>query len=466
MNDPSFKNIIIISIDNLRADCLASNSINLYKQKHNTEVQVDSSILDDIASQGTFFTQCISAAPYTSASHGALFTGMWPIRNNLYSFFNRKIKSTLIFEHAKKYGYHTIFQTDFPIILGPYLGLNSGVDDYFVEDELSALTRVTQKEKALGFFHFAGCHYPYGFHTLKFSGADYQNKVQELENRFKITYKDAPTESWSESFRSSQDNRLLVRYKRVIDNLYEHGKYDELFNLYLEGVNYFFKNRLSSFLDRVIDYIDHTSGLLVIFSDHGEEWNKQAHGHYNSLQKGVLTVPAIFYSPQRVKLQTINSAVRSIDVGATIIDLVSGGDAKRLDGTSLVPTVFNSDPVVSQSAFAQQWGGRETMREFEGFQKKTIKRGKLPKPLDQYLKQETIIWDGKQLLNRYNESCALVSSELLDDHEQQISSMKDIQTGTKKLKHYNSLLTNDADRSIAMRSEVGAQLRAMGYRVV
>lgn len=466
MNETTFKNIVVISIDNLRADCLASNPINLYKQKHNTEVQVDSSVIDNIAAKGTFFTQCISAAPYTSASHGAFFTGMWPIRNNLYSFFNRKIKSKLIFEGAKESGYHTVFQTDFPIILGPYLGLNAGVDDYFIEDELAALEKVEREERVLGFFHFAGCHYPYGFHTLKYSGSDYENKVQELEQKFHITNNDAPSESWSESFRGAQDSSLLVRYKRAIDYLYESGKYDELFDLYLEGINYFFKNRLSPFLERVIDYIDRTGGLLVIFADHGEEWGEQAHGHYNSLQKGVLTVPAIFYSPQKVKQQTITSAVRSIDVGATIMDLVWSGDAKGLDGTSLISTVSNGDPIAGQAAFAQQWGGRETMREFEEFQKKSIKRGKLLKPLDQYLKQETVIWNGKQLLKRYNESGELVSSELMDDRGQQISSKKDIYAGAEKLKHYNSLLKNDADRSIAMRAEIGEQLRAMGYKVI
>ena len=79
---------------------------------------------------GTYYNNCFSAAPYTSASHAAYFTGLWPRHNGIYEFFNRKLIASTIFEHAKNQGYITIFQTDFPVILGKYLGFTTGIDHF------------------------------------------------------------------------------------------------------------------------------------------------------------------------------------------------------------------------------------------------------------------------------------------------------------------------------------------------
>lgn len=181
----NYNNIVIISIDNLRVDCINSNPVNYYKQKHKVEVEIKDNSLDDLIKESVFFNNCVSAAPYTSASHGAIFSGYWPIKNDVYSFFNKTINKKLIFEWAKDEGYNTVFQTDFPIILGDYLELNRGSEHFFIEDEIGAFKKVKELDKSVSFFHFAGCHYPYGFHKLKFGGQDYIDKVEYLEKNTK-----------------------------------------------------------------------------------------------------------------------------------------------------------------------------------------------------------------------------------------------------------------------------------------
>ncbi len=61
-------NIILISIDTLRADHLGC-----YGYYRNT-----SPFIDSIAKQGIIFTKHISQAPYTSPSHMSMFTSLYP----------------------------------------------------------------------------------------------------------------------------------------------------------------------------------------------------------------------------------------------------------------------------------------------------------------------------------------------------------------------------------------------------
>ena len=61
-------NVILISLDTLRID-------HLHHMGYRRET---SSNLDSLAKQGTFFTQCISQAPWTTPSHFSIFTSMYP----------------------------------------------------------------------------------------------------------------------------------------------------------------------------------------------------------------------------------------------------------------------------------------------------------------------------------------------------------------------------------------------------
>jgi arylsulfatase A-like enzyme len=183
--------IILVSIDTLRADCInASPRAHSYKNHHKTKTVLKTTALDALLRSSVYFNNCYSAAPYTSASHGAYFTGVWPLHNGVYEFFNRKLQKPTIFEYARKQRYKTIFQTDFPIMLGPYLGHSKGVDHYYIEDEVQAFKKLKsyKNKNTVSFFHFGGVHYPYGFHTLKFGGKDYIKKVEELEKKYHVQH--------------------------------------------------------------------------------------------------------------------------------------------------------------------------------------------------------------------------------------------------------------------------------------
>lgn len=403
------QHIILVSIDTLRADCInASPRAEGYLDKYKTKIRLKTDVLDKILKSGLYFNNCFSAAPYTAASHGAYFTGMWPLRNNVYEFFNRKLNKPTIFKYAKDKGYTTIFQTDFPVILGPYLGFTNSVDHYFIEDENKAFKTLIKnnKKNTLSFFHFGGVHYPYGFHILKFSGEDYVNKVKSLEKKYNISSKDRYKliDILDETFRNRKDTEFLLRYKYIIEKLYKGKLYNDLFELYLEGINYFFQHRFEKFILNVKNFVDKNNAMLFIFSDHGEEWDAYSEGHHNSISDNVLRVPLIVYGKQ-IKPRVEESLVRTIDLAPTIINLFPK-HVDKIDMDGLELDIFNSRRSLPTGKYAisQVWTSIATKKQISNYQNRIIKNNKSTKPLNTYLSSEVIRTKNKKLVNCYKKN--------------------------------------------------------------
>lgn len=412
----NIQHIILVSIDTLRADCIsASPRSKDYLKKYKVNTLLDTKVLDDILKSSIYFNNCFSVAPYTSAAHTAYFTGMWPLHNGIYEFFNRKINKPTIFQLAKKKGYTTIFQTDFPVILGPYLGITKGIDHYFIENDIAALKTLkkNKEKKTISFFHFGGVHYPYGFHTLKFGGEDYLNKVRSLEKKYKITHKELNklNDILDETFRKKKDTEYLLRYKLIVEKLYREKKYDDLFNLYLEGVNYFLKHRLNPFIEEIKRFVDENNAILFLFSDHGEEWDEFSEGHHNSSSDNVLRVPLMIYG-NKIKPRVEEGLIRTIDLAPTIVNLFSNLDRKnKMDGSRL--NIFNSEKSERSREYAisQVWTSIATKKQIADYQSNRIKNLKLIKPLKTYLSTEVIrVKDGKLVIH-YKEDGSILKKE-------------------------------------------------------
>ena len=461
------QHIILVSIDTLRADCIqASPRANAFRNKYNIHISLKTDPLDKVVKAGTYYNNCFSAAPYTSASHAAYFTGLWPRHNGIYEFFNRKLIAPTIFEHAKKQGYITIFQTDFPVILGKYLGFTTGIDHYFIEDEKRAYQTLfkNRQNKTISFFHFAGVHYPYGFHTLKFGGEDYIRKVKLLEKKYNVPRleKQRLDDVLDETFRDTKDTELLLRYKYIVQKLYAEAKYGDLFELYVEGINYFMEHRFKQFIKNITNFADNTNAVLFLFADHGEEWDAYSEGHHNSLSDNVLRVPLVVYG-KNIRSRIENRLVRSIDVAPTIMELLPNNAKKiKMDGRPL--DIFHARASARKIyALAQVWMSIATKRQIAAYQQITMKKGKATKPLNTYLFAEIIRTIEEKVAFYYDKRGSILKEEKVVNRKK--SRNANILRLKKILKDYNSRKQKKALKLSSIEAQIRNELINLGYNI-
>jgi arylsulfatase A-like enzyme len=99
------------------------------------------SYIDCIASKGILFTQAVSQAPYTPASHASIFTGLNPFNHGIRQFVGFKInpRAMTLAERLKRDGFQTggIVGSN---ALGELYGLHRGFDIYDFDSNQSIET--------------------------------------------------------------------------------------------------------------------------------------------------------------------------------------------------------------------------------------------------------------------------------------------------------------------------------------
>jgi choline-sulfatase len=347
-----YDHIILISVDTLRSDGIACNPFRLWSHEYGLSYNLQTPLLDELVRNGAFFANTITVAPYTSASHASLVTGLWPPNHGAYEFLGKPLSVPTIFTAAKEQGYCTILKTDFPVMLGRHLGFDRDVDQYFVEDDDSVVDVISQVDRSCSLIHFGSVHIPYGFHSLRFGGAGYVDKVEALEAEIGHLSDRGPADVLSETYRSTEDLELLLRYKRIIVELYANRQYDRLFKLYLEGIEHFCQTRFERFLSRLSDATAKSRALFVLFGDHGEAYNDETYGHFNSIDEGVLRVPLLFWGHE-IKPGLFRSRVRTIDLVPTLYDLLGWKVTASPDGTSLTGAMRDGELIEPRRAHSQ-----------------------------------------------------------------------------------------------------------------
>lgn len=395
-----YDHVVLVSVDTLRADAIAAAPHDFLNAKYALGFRPDTPALNRFAETGAYFSNVLSAAPYTSTSHASYFAGCWPLRHGLYEFYNRRLARKTLFDVARHEGYRTIFKTDFPLILGAELGFTDAVDEFFVEDDELFLHRLSKAEKSLSFVHFGGAHLPYGYHNLRYGGSAYRAKVEELGQQIG-GFGELPADQLVETHRDAEDLHYLIRYKTAVEHLYKAGAYEKLMALYLDGVNFFERTRLGPFLDRLASLVDKGNALVVIFGDHGEEYDQNSRGHFDSLNEGVVRVPMIFWGRDVVP-GTWDDPIRTVDLAPTLYERLGWRPPyDDLDGGSLCETVFGGlRPRDPGAAFAQTYVANTA--DFLRLQKTMLEERKPRQPLRHVLYKEAVWHRGGRLVQQHH----------------------------------------------------------------
>lgn len=472
MKNDKVKNLIIISIDCLRSDAIAANPDRSWWSGYDLAQRLITPGLDSLTEKGTFFNNCITAAPYTTAAHASLLTGLWPYRHGLIDFFRTPLRERTIIDYLRDRGYGTYWQSDYPFLLGPNLGFARHIDEFGACDRqgINWMQR-HQKNGFAAFFHFANVHAPYGFFNLEWGGAEYRNKVKELLKRYNLKpeKKSFPDRHYITGRMSGAEMILKQNYFNVLAHMHKSKDFSAIMDLYVEGVNYFERKRFQPFLGQLdrIGVLKNT--LLVIAGDHGEAWDRSNQGHMkgdlkDALNPQILKVPAIFIGPGVDSGRLIDKQIRTVDIVPTILGIL-GQDSinPRLDGIDLMRPCRTEYDL---PAFSQVWESHS--REITKFMRETEKSGRLLSPdFSRFLAASSVIRAGCQYSENYS-SRGRITRRIWRSAAPETALRKGARMDewARLLKGYNANYSSGAiSPQIAKKEKLAKELRAIGYNV-
>ena len=265
-------NVILVSLDTLRAD-----HVGCYGYERDTTPN-----LDRLAGECVVFDTTIAPSTFTPASHGSVFTGLHPAIHEA-GMQSRgywlKAQWTTFAEILRAKGYLTAAFTEGVAIRGT-MGFAQGFDLYsdgpaskrqrlgVAEETFAKATSWLDRYGHLPFFlfvHTYETHEPYGAvppWTTKFADPAYAGRAG----------------TWLAEAKTEADKRHTV-------------------DLYDASIA-FADHHLGQFLGRVrqLGLLENT--VVVVFSDHGEEfWEHGATGHLTHLYDETLRVPLLIRLP-------------------------------------------------------------------------------------------------------------------------------------------------------------------------
>jgi len=472
------KNVIIISLDCLRADCIQANPDKQLLKKYNTKIKLKTPTLDWFVENGVFFNQCITVAPYTTPAHASILTGVWPYNHGVIDFFRNKLKAPTILSILKKKGFNTLFQTDYPFLLGSNLEFTDRIDKFVVEKEKESFVWLKENEnKPLAcFFHFASIHSPYGFFNLKYGGNDYRKKVKSLLKKYKVIsdIKANDGQHFITGDFTEEEKLLKQNYLKVLDKMHKLGLYDEIMDLYIEGINYFEKNRFRLFIKNLKRLGLLENSLIIIVGDHGETWDRNNKGHgrgdlEDGLAEGIIKVPLIFYGSDLPKGLLNNHQVRTIDVVPTILSILELKKEKEsFDGCSLFPFEKQQDGLI---AFSHAWHSDSALVTI--FMDEVYKKGKMGKAgFDSYLASASVRTDKWKIVQNYSVTKKLKKVRFFNvdkDEEEDFNGTKVSNILSQKINKYNEITYKNFTKRIKPinmeEKEIAKKLRELGYNV-
>ena len=342
-------NVIIISIDTLRADHLG-----LYGYPRDTSPN-----LDAFAKKAVVFDQAIAQAPFTLPSLTSTFTSEYPSSHGVLDTSFRLSPSALtLAETLKAHGYNTAaFVGEGE--LQRVFGIDQGFDRYTDEGGISIKENIPLAEKWIlqnkgsKFFLFLqgfDVHAPYqkpepyddmfdkDYHGLLADRTKYQLDYSTkspsaiLDNIKKINGKPVLVQD---------DGTKIPLAQRDIDNIIAH---------YDGGIRYT-DDLIQGFFDKLKQMGLYDNSIIIVLSGHGESLGdvlKRTHpstenlnviGH-GQVYDEVIRVPLIIKYPN-VTPRHIASQVQLIDLFPTILDLLNISQDRQvkanIQGKSMLP---------------------------------------------------------------------------------------------------------------------------------
>ena len=353
-------NIILLSVDALRADHLSSHG---YERETSPEI-------DALAARGAQFMNAFSASSHTREAVPSLLTGHRPsvfaeggyrlVTESLASRLSKRDFSTAAFHSnpyvSRAYGYGDAFGTfDDDLLYGRnrFTALAQRVLDKFVlnrgayharADEINerSLEWLDGLDSAEPFFlwnHYMDVHGPYN-----------------------------PPEEYSVYTEQSLSNNEAQRlYQKSIDEPDEiTAREQELMIDLYDGEIRYLDAQISAFVEALVDRELLSESLVIITADHGDGFGE--HGYYahpRYVYNDLLAVPLVLLGGS-VSGERIETAVSTLDIVPTALKVLGITIDHDLPGQSLLSSAVTDDEGTQRRVISSAQGQNEaaTVRRF------------------------------------------------------------------------------------------------------
>ncbi|WP_363465085.1 sulfatase [Halogeometricum borinquense] len=336
--DANWDHVILLSGDALRADHLSCHGYH----------RETTPILDELAAEGIHFTNAYSPSSHTREAVPALLTGEYPdvAIDSDYRLATDTVASTLSEEGYATGGFHSN-----PFVSRAY-GFDQGFDTFDDDLHFGKHKLIALAQRALD--KLRNRHYARAdeINERSLSWIDSLDSDQSffLWNHYMDTHGpyEPPGEYatlYRESGISERDAQSL--YQRAIkdpDSITDEER-QLLIDLYDAEIRYN-DEKIGEFLDKLRERELLENSLLVFTADHGDAFGE--HGYYEHpryLHDEITHVPLLVRPPGGTS-DVIETPVSTLDIVATIQDLVNGESEPSL----LTPSYGDDHRVFSQAS--------------------------------------------------------------------------------------------------------------------
>jgi arylsulfatase A-like enzyme len=327
--------VLLISFDTLRADTLGH------------PIGPDRSLtphLDDFSRDAVVFTKAFAQAPHTLMSHMSLWTGVYPDAHGVTHLANTSLPETFttlpaLFEHA---GYRTAaFVTS--LWLKPDFGFARSFDVY---DVLASGLTYSERVNSAALRHLDSYHqgedrlflflHDYEAHSDSHNEGTtlpYYAQPDVLEE-LRTTHEDGNRRFCDEAGRCAAEFLMYSSEK-----IFSAAEISAIQELYHAGVRHL-DSETGRLFKEMKDRGIYDDALIVVTSDHGEEFREHGRFIHSQPYDETLAVPLLIKFPSRWKAGTsIDQVVELVDVMPTLAELLGVSVPEYVQGESLMPLV-------------------------------------------------------------------------------------------------------------------------------
>jgi len=322
MGNTSARNVVLISIDTLRYDCVGACPDKAHLRAWRCEERLRTPNLDAFFAENRYFTHARSAAPYTTASHASVMTGLYPNHHGVRSFYKWGLAEGVgtLAEELKAHGYRTVAAQESGE--GSALWTSAvlkGFDACFREEEEACAHLGAVETPKLLFLHTMDVHIPYCWPAIEQvrdqSRPCEEEAAAEVCRRLGLPAGSAPDRADKMGFRSwvTHEARRLLNGKKAVELFLEW---------YVRGVCLFDRVRWPRIVGALRKAGLYDDALILLFADHGEGALPDSPGPpvgHSHLLEDVLRVPLVVRAPGLAPA-IVQRRVSLVDVAPTVMD--------------------------------------------------------------------------------------------------------------------------------------------------